>query len=52
MLKLIRKLGESVRIGEDTIITILEINGNNIQIGITVPKNIMVRREEISQRIK
>ena len=52
MLILTRKVGESLLIGDDVSITILNIRGNQVKIGVKAPKEISVHREEIYQRIK
>ena len=51
MLVLTRKPGESIRIGKDITITIVEGDGNSIKLGIDAPKHITVHREEVYQRI-
>ncbi|MBN4063493.1 carbon storage regulator CsrA [Cardiobacterium sp. AH-315-I02] len=51
MLLLTRNKDESIMIGDDIKITVLEIKGNQIRIGIDAPKNVVVNREEIHQRI-
>ncbi len=52
MLILTRKSGESINIGEEIKITILEIKGNQVRVGIQAPRNVAVHREEIYQLIK
>ncbi|PJG82546.1 carbon storage regulator CsrA [Caviibacterium pharyngocola] len=52
MLILTRKAGESLLIGDDVSITILNIRGNQVKIGVKAPKDVSVHREEIYQRIK
>ena len=52
MLILTRKVGESLLIGDDVSITILNVRGNQVKIGMKAPKEISVHREEIYQRIK
>ncbi|UDW83595.1 carbon storage regulator CsrA [Pasteurella canis] len=52
MLILTRKVGESLLIGDDISIMILNIRGNQVKIGIKAPKDVSVHREEIYQRIK
>lgn len=52
MLALSRKVNESIIIGNDIQITILEIKGEQIKIGITAPKSVPVYREEVYEQIK
>ena len=52
MLILTRRAGETLMIGDDISVTILGINGNQVRIGISAPKNVDVYREEIYVRIK
>ncbi len=52
MLALSRKVNESIMIGNDVKVTILEIKGDQIKIGITAPKSIPVYREEVYIQIK
>ncbi len=52
MLILTRKVGESLLIGDDISLTILNVRGNQVKIGVKAPKDISVHREEIYQRIK
>jgi carbon storage regulator len=52
MLIVTRHAGERIMIGSDVTITILEVNGSQVRIGIDAPKSVAVHREEIFQRIK
>jgi carbon storage regulator len=52
MLVLTRKLGESIRIGDNIIIKVVDLDGRHVKIGIEAPKNIAVNREEIYERIQ
>ncbi|WP_301099473.1 carbon storage regulator CsrA [Otariodibacter sp.] len=52
MLILTRKIGESLLIGDDVEITVLNVRGNQVKLGVKAPKEIAVHREEIYQRIK
>lgn len=52
MLALSRKANESVVIGNDIKISILEIKGDQVKIGITAPKAVPVYREEVYAQIK
>lgn len=47
MLVLTRKLGERVMIGNDIVVTIVEIDRGKIRLGIEAPKNVLIYREEI-----
>ena len=50
MLILTRRVGESVRIGEDVTITVLRVKGTQVRLGVTAPRTVSVQREEISGR--
>jgi carbon storage regulator len=53
MLIIARKPGQSFEIGNNVIVTILEIHsGNQVRIGIKAPKDIRVNRSEIAARIR
>ncbi len=52
MLILTRKLGESVIIGDNIKITVVETNKHQIKLGIEAPKNVIIYREEIYKKIK
>jgi len=51
MLILKRRTGEHLRIGANVSITVLEVKGNQVKIGIRAPKSLSVHREEIYIRI-
>jgi len=51
MLVLTRKLGEGITIGDDVTITIVEMKGGNVRIGIDAPKNMKIYRQEVYNRI-
>lgn len=52
MLVLTRRIGESLMIGDDMTLTVLEIRGTQVRLGIKAPRNIPVHREEVYERIK
>ena len=51
MLVLSRKQHQSLVIGENIKITVLELKGNQVRIGIDAPQSITVHREEILNKI-
>ncbi len=52
MLILSRNVGESIHIGDDVKLTVLENNGSQVRIGIDAPKNVAVHRSEVYFRIQ
>jgi carbon storage regulator len=52
MLILTRRVGETIRIGNDVSVTVLGVKGSQVRLGIAAPKNVAVHREEIFERIK
>ncbi len=51
MLVLTRRLGETIVIGDDIVIKIVDIHGKQIRVGIEAPSEISVYRGEIYERI-
>jgi carbon storage regulator len=51
MLVLSRKAEESMYIGDDIKITVLDIRGGQVRIGITAPQAVKIQREEVYNRI-
>lgn len=52
MLILTRRVGETIRIGDNVAVRILGVKGNQIRVGIDAPKDVAVHREEIYERIQ
>ncbi len=52
MLVLARKIGESILIGEDVKITVVDIQGDKIKLGIDAPRELSILREEIYNAVR
>ncbi len=52
MLILTRKPGESITIGDDIKIQVIEIKGKQVRLGIDAPKSYVIHREEVYIRIQ
>ena len=51
MLILTRRVGESLRIGDDVSVTVLGIKGSQVRLGVNAQKSVSVHREEVYDRI-
>jgi carbon storage regulator len=51
MLVLSRKKNESIVINNDIVITVVEIRGDKVRLGIVAPKDVPVHREEVYEAI-
>ena len=47
MLILTRKSGESITIGDDVKVTVVEIKGKQVRVGIEAPRSYIIHREEV-----
>jgi carbon storage regulator len=47
VLVLTRHVHQSIVIGHDVVVTVLEVRGDQVRLGITAPKDIQVHREEV-----
>lgn len=52
MLALSRRVGESIMVGNEIEITIIEVKGEQVRLGINAPKSIPIHRKEIYLQIK
>jgi carbon storage regulator len=52
MLVLTRRVGETLMIGPDISVKVVEVKHGQIRLGISAPKNVAVYRKEIYERIK
>lgn len=51
MLVLSRKPGEALRVGDEVEITVVEVKGDMVRIGIEAPRNVQVWRKELWEAI-
>ena len=52
MLILTRRSGESVMVGDDVVITVFEVRGDSVRIGIQAPRSVAVHREEVYKELQ
>ncbi len=52
MLILSRKIDEKIRIGEDIVITLIDVHGDQVKIGVEAPKHVKVFRQEVFDAIQ
>ena len=52
MLVLTRRAGESVVIGPDVVVTVLEVRGDLVRIGVRAPRHVEVHREEVFMELQ
>ena len=51
MLVLSRRVGESVVIGEDVVVTVLEVRGDLVRVGVDAPRSVAVHRRELLEEV-
>lgn len=47
MLVLTRRVSQSIVIGTDVVVTVLEVRGDQVRIGVSAPRDVDVHREEV-----
>jgi carbon storage regulator len=52
MLVLSRRAGESIVVGDDVTITVLEVRGDVVRVGIDAPRSVAVHRAELLQELE
>jgi carbon storage regulator len=52
VLVLTRRPGESVMIGDDVVITVLDVRGDVVRLGIKAPRRVQVHREEVYRELQ
>ncbi len=50
MLILTRSIGETLKVADNTCITVTQINGNEVRFGIDAPREVQILREELLDR--
>ena len=51
MLILTRKVGQTIVINDTILVTVLQVKGGQVRLGIEAPKDVSVHRQEIQERI-
>ena len=52
MLVLTRKSGEAINVGDEITVTVLEVRGNQVRLGIQAPLDVIIHRKELYEKIK
>lgn len=52
MLVLTRRIGESLVIGDDVIIRVLDVKGDVVRIGVDAPRHVQIHRQEVYEAVK
>jgi carbon storage regulator len=52
VLVLTRRANQSIMIGADVVVTVLEVRGDQVRIGIEAPRSISVHREEVFRELE
>jgi carbon storage regulator len=52
MLILTRKKNETLRIGDDILITIVDVQGDQVRLGITAPRDVSILRQELYETVR
>lgn len=52
MLVLTRRVGESIVIGDEVVVTVLDVRGDQVRVGIAAPRSVRVHREEIVRQVE
>lgn len=50
MLVLVRRVGETLKIGDDIELTVLSVMGRQVRVGITAPRDVTVLRGELTEK--
>lgn len=52
MLVLTRKVGEKLLVGDDVVISVVEVNRGSVRIGVEAPQHVSILRFEVYERVK
>ena len=52
MLVLTRRANQSIMIGDDVVVTVLEVRGDQVRLGIQAPRSVAVHREEVYRELE
>lgn len=52
MLIITRKAGERITIGDDIVVTVIEVKGSVVKLGVEAPRSVNVHRQEIYDKIR
>jgi carbon storage regulator len=52
MLILTRRIDETFMVGDEITVTVLDVKGNQVRIGINAPRDVAVHREEVYDRVQ
>ncbi|AJQ26074.1 carbon storage regulator CsrA [Pelosinus fermentans] len=52
MLILTRKKNETLRIGDDILVTIVDVQGDQVRLGITAPRDVSILRQELYEAVR
>jgi carbon storage regulator len=52
VLVLTRKTGQTITVGDDIKITIMDVRGSQVKLGVEAPKSVVIHREEVYERIQ
>ncbi len=52
MLVLTRRLNQSIKIGDDVEITVIEVRGDQVRLGVSAPRDVAVHRKEVYLQIQ
>jgi carbon storage regulator len=51
VLVLTRRVGDSIMIGDDIVVTVLEVRSDQVRLGIDAPREVSVHREEVYRQM-